>query len=130
MNLVCKLCFFTGNSKLSTVRFFAYKDIIENLNRWTKKFVCYFRRKFHDAGILLGWNINHLFLFGWIKIIIYLNSIPAKLLAHPHEAGGGSSSFYSHSVSHLKISTLFAHQQSQKPFRQILNQIKYSSKSS
>ena len=43
--------FFTGNSKLSTVRFFAYKDIIENLNRWTKKFVCYFRRKFHDAGI-------------------------------------------------------------------------------
>ena len=67
-----------------------------------------------------------LFLFGWIKIIIYLNSIPGKLLAHPHEAGGGSSSFYSQCVSHLKISTLFAHQQSQKPFRQILNQIKCS----
>ena len=65
------------------------------------------------------------FSAGWIKIIIYLNSIqPSRLAAHPHGAGGGSSSFYSHCVSHLKISTLFAHQQSQRPFRQILNQIK------
>ena len=60
---------------------------------------------------IIAFCVAGLFLFGWIRIIIYLNSIPGKLLAHPHEAGGGSSSFYSHSVSHLKISTLFAHQQ-------------------
>ena len=84
------------------------------------------KNSLYSTRQIIVFCVAGLFLFGWIRIIIYLNSIPGKLLAHPHEAGGGSSSFYSHSVSHLKISTLFAHQQSQKPFRQILNQIKYS----